>query len=539
MENNYFLSNNIAQNTDKGKTFSISKRTLAYALLVIAFIFKAWLVIWQYTSNKFLVPPGGDPVHHLEKIQAILNGQQIDFSYPIFFHFLAAAIVKITHFDAMGVVIFISIFLLLIAIPIFYLFVRELFGFWPAFWATTIYTLASSFPLIAYMDGNYPEMLSYTVLAPIVFLCFLKAIKHHAVFFSAIGSIFLILIATTHHLTLATVGITIIIFLIASAIRHKLKDDKLLYKNSVIALAILAAATIIIFIVANVTYGDQLLLIFKSALKQRNPLGSMRFNIPIEYVNMYSLINPIGSIIGIIGFIYIIATSRKNGAKVLLIIWIIVLWILSRSSLSAVAPRYLRELAFPLSISAGILITYIVSVAKTRSQQIAVCSIIGYLIFINMTQINFGPALLPGGIADSVWYHPVDKDKTELLRNLQPNSKIITNPSNPYIIYFLSVDNPNNISIKEHKNLPKYSRVSAQERLSTVQKLFNSAPYIFIGKTPYPNMDERSFAEFTGYENTTKFFENYVKQTKCPLIANFQDGSQLYSTKCDKKPLSQ
>lgn len=515
----------------------ISAKIVACIILGISFLFKIWLIIWQFSTNKFLVPPGGDPVQHLTKVQQILSGQLNDFGYPVFFHLVVASISKITHCDPTQVIIYFSIFLLIAAIPVFYLFVRDLFGFWAAFWATLIYMFASSYPLIAFIDGNYPEMLCYAIFTPLVFLCFIKAIKNHTVIFASVGSLFLILIATAHQLTLFVTIIVVVAFLVANIIVNAIGKNKKELKNSITASAVLALSGIIIFIIARMTFGSQITQLL-TLVSQQNP-GIIKYSTPINYENIYTLINPVGTVLGAAGLLYVLATLRKSEEKLLLIIWIITIWLLSRTSLSGVAPRYLRELAVPLSITGGLLIAYLISAAQHKSQKIAVGSFIGFLLVLNMTQINFGPALLPDGMKSMVWYRQIDKEKTYFLETLQPNSTILSNPSNPYINYYINLDKVNNIQMKEQQSLPPFVTLSAQMKIDTITNILKGVNYIFIGKTPEPNMDEQSFAEFTGYENTTKFLENYVKTLRCPLITSFQDGSKLYSATCAIKPIAQ
>ncbi|MFA5927112.1 MAG: DUF6541 family protein [Patescibacteria group bacterium] len=530
-------------NLKKLKVFSenLQPVDLAIYLLVAAFIFRFSLVVLQFSEGHFLVAPGGDPINHLAKIEEILQGKIIggSHSYPPLYHILVATLSKMMRTDPIEIMKATSVLLLFVPIPFLYKLTKEFFGFWPAFWATLVFTLASANPFLGFVDGNYPDLLNYGIFIPLAFMSVVRGLRGQDTVKNIIASlIFLSLGVFTHHLTSIFTIVILAAYLTIIWIMRRYYPEycKNEFPNHKKITTFFLVYSFIIYTIARIAFGSSLQGTLSSALSFRSPITSKVFSNPPRYEDIGALITPFVFYLGALGFVYLLLTIRNRmPEKILLLTWVSILWILSRTALSGLAPRYLRELSAPLCILTGIIISYFVSQGKDRIQKVAICAMFGFLVYTNIIQINAPPFLLQqGGFSDMVWYRDVDDDKVNYFKeNIPDRSVIIANPSNPYIPYFLNKRANNKLEFKVIAEVPDIKAEKDLNKKSAIVEEFlyaNNVNYLFIGKTPKNNIDEKTFSEFNNYERVTGFFNAY-KYYDGNLIKQFEDGSKLILVK--------
>lgn len=508
----------------------IDSKKIAIAILFLVFFAKLYFIISQFVDNKYLIAPGGDPVAHLATIQTILDGKFSwhNISYPPLYHFVMALIVKLTGGDILAVMKYGAITLLFICIPIFYYLSKYLFGFWTAFWGTLLFMLVSSNPLLNFVDGSYPDMLNYGVFVPLAFLFLLKSFEKKPFVNLILSLIFIILMIFTHHMTTAFAVLIIVIYLCVVGIYYYFTKDKELKNYKIISLFFLLSG-LVIYLLAKISFGPLIDTVIKSLFSGNSFITNTTFSKPPEFSNvsnLYILMPAILEFLGFAGLIYCLASIKHESyKKIFMIVWIIVLWGLSRTDMSGVAPRFLRELSFPLAILSGLIITKIIRLANNNIQKILIGGMIGYLIIINMIQLNMPPFLLPDGFKNMVWYRQIDQEKVDYITsNLPDKSSVISNPFSPYLPYFLSKSNKK-IGYEVIRNAPEID----QDNMSDYINSF-SADYMLVGHPPMDNIDEKTFSEFVGYQEVTDLLNRYQYPEK-DLVKQFLDGSKLIKLK--------
>jgi hypothetical protein len=506
---------------------------VAKLLLMLIVIFKVSFIFWQFTDNQYLVAPGGDPLSHLWLIKQILNGAVKSFYYPPLFHYIIIFLAKISGADILAIMKNVAFLLLFIPIPILYYVTKKMFGFWPAFWATVLYTLNAGSPLLSFVDGNYPDMLNYGIFIPLAFLFLTKIIggkeKKYIVYFAIIS----ILMILTHHLTTTFAFLIIFFYFLAIIILGLTKkinlglSPKLLNKLLLIFIAFITAT----YLLLRITFGDVIVNGLKSVFTPGSVTGNLSFSQPVSYTELFFVVSPIIWFLGALGLFYLVI-SIKQGAreKLLIIIWILVIWFISRTQMSGLAPRYLREISVPLCISAGIGIADAIVHLEHRWHKFLLAGLIGFLSYASVVQINSDPLPIShGGFSRMVWYTQSDKEKVDYIANKLPrDTTVLMNPSSPYLSYYLEKNNPHNIRLVIPTTAPDLNGYEPIVRSVLADNfiLATGASYILIGNTPFGTPNENSYAQYKGYQAVTNVL-NYYKHSKKEEIKIFPDGSRL------------
>jgi len=334
----------------------------------------------------------------------------------------------------------------------------------------------------------------------------------------------------THHLTAIFTLLIVAIYLIVLGTYLILAKKREELRNFKIVAIFYVIFFLVSFLLIRFTFGTFLKSLIASVWSGHAAIISNATK-PTELYNLATLLSPIIEFLGVFGLVYLIATLKdRTNEKILMIVWVVVLWILSRTTLSGVAPRYLRELSVPLSILAGFAIVGILSFAQNNFQKIFAIGIIGYLIFINIVQLNVNPFLLPAGFEGMIWYRQIDQEKVDYLTsNIPPKAIVLANPSSPYLPYFLGKESHQSIIVYVPRAVPEIDeKMSLKAKRKIIDDFIASygADYIFIGAPPIGSPDEDSFGEFVGYKKVTDFLSQYRFAQK-NLVKEFRDGSKL------------
>lgn len=508
----------------------ISAQTLALLLLALVFMVKVIFIIWQFSDGKFLVAPGGDPLNHIAIIENILHGQLTGLSYPPLFHFLIAGIVKLTGFSVIATTKVAAIALFFLSIAVFGWLAKKLFGFWPAFWAMLFYLTVSSHPLLGFVDGNYPDLLNYGVFVPLFLVCLLNALRNQPFKWTLVSLAPLILMILTHHLTTSFMLVIVAAYLLVMGLYHSLNHDRAARKNLFIVCGVYLIISIPIGILVHQMFGNVLTQAFKSVSDFVPLYSGTTYSEAPRYDNLAPLLNPFIEYLGLLGLVLCLATVKKNPeAKILVMVWTVALWLMSRTPLSGLPPRFLREINVPLTLLAGYGVALVVTELVDRRHKLAVSALFGYLIYINLVQLNVGPFMLPGGFKSMVWYRAVDQEKVNYLRHDLPDgAKVLANPANPYVNYFFKHDYAGSTQlatlIPNSQVPPKDNGTYQPIAVKLVQD--SAAQYLFIGAEPQKDIDEKTFVQFAGYKLATQLLETYPYGKK-DIVKQFDDGSKI------------
>jgi len=521
-------------NLDRYRSALYDSKRIAMVILAAVFTFKFSFIVWQFAENHFIIAPGGDPINHLGYILHILRGEPTAGLYPPLYHYLIAILSKVFNADPLLVMKPVAIILLFAPIIVLYKMTKTFFGFWPAFWATLLYMVAAASPLLSFGDGNYPDMLNYGIFVPLVFIYLLKTLREKSTNNILFFLVFVALMIFTHHLTTLFTLVIIAVYIITIGLLVYFKKDSFKHQFPNLSNTALAfiGLTVVGFLLVRATFGQDLMSALRSLFSNGSFINNNSLSSPIGYDQFAYTLTPFIEFAGAFGLIYALATIKdKTPQKLLLIVWVIVLWVLSRTQLSGLAPRYFRELSVPLCVMAGIFIDYLLSHAENGTQRIAFGGMIGFLMYTNMVQVNLPPFLISqGGFKNMVWYRSADREKVDFIKSELPrNVVVLSTPSNPYIPYFLSKDNPNNIQFIVADSIPiipKDASKKLKRDIITSYVVEHNASYILLGGLPGEGLNEKEYGEFRGYKAASEFLGQFEHSDR-EVIKTFSDGSQL------------
>ena len=508
--------------TNLKTNIKINWKYVSWALIWLAVIFKTYIIFWQFKEYNLLVPPSPDLVSHLKMIDNVLEGKFV-FNYPPLFHWIIASFSWISGYEPLDVLKSIAPFWLLLAIYPFYLLSRSMFGWRTAFWSTMIFILVSANPLLNFGDAQYPDILAYNIIAPFYLLLLIQIIRTGKYWYFIPTFLLFLLMIPTHHLTSALMLVITVLSLIAYAIYAKINNRKDEIKKSLITLGLFVAASVPMYIASQIFFGKFFGRVINDLLLFQTKTGSVIYEV-LEYSEISYILAPFLEFIGFAGLVWIIFKLPKFKKyafpAILLLIWIITFWLMSRSSLFYLPQRILRELSFPLCIASGYFAVSMTKLFTKSWQKILFFGAFGYLIIINSVQIFQSPFLLPDGFKYMSWFTSVDQQKYDYItNNLMDNCTILTNQSNPILEYKLEKDGCKFININE---LYKDFKIDADYLPTYISKA--KAKYIYIGVIPEYTSADVYYSQFGFYEEATELLKMY-EYNKSDIVKEFSDGS--------------
>ena len=523
----------------KNLIINFVKKYWIFALATGLILAKLSFILWQFKDGGFLVAPGGDQYNHIKYAES-LKAIAPNFPYPPLFHFFLNWIKDFWDGDYLKTMRVLAPYFLIAPIIMIYVLTKSLFSARVGLLSLMIAAFSSAYPLYNFADGSYPDLINYGIFIPCVFIFLIRALKNGKWLDIFLSAFFIGLSFFTHHLSSVVLMLILAIYLLILFFNKNflLNEDR---KNLKRILYFYCFFLVFWIIIIYYTFGPSFLSAINNLFRQGAfPVSHIYASKPFEYNEINIIVRPLIEFLGLAGLLVMTLTIGKQkyqNSKILIIVWVIVVWLMSRFEWAGLPPRYLRYLELPLVISAGYFIKYIFSLTKIRMHKILTAGLLGYAIIINSVQLTVPPFLLPDGFYPWVWYRQVDVEKfASLTQNIKDDEIIVTTNSNPYLNYKLDKTNKlyavriadippcflktfDHSAEKEKHDCDKES----QDAITNVIKL-NKARYIFIGQKPY-DIDEKTFAEFTNYTVATDFLKLFDKGK---LLKQFTDGSKLY-----------
>ncbi|MEW6407244.1 MAG: DUF6541 family protein [Patescibacteria group bacterium] len=345
------------------------KKILFYCVIGILFVIFIFAYFYNIFLYKYPVPPGDDPIRHITAAKYILDNFEIKkysiseaFDPPIF-HILIATIASITKSNIIDVTKFFTPFLCIIAIFSLYFVSRQFFkkSSFIIIIAIILYGFFSPSLDRIYNDGTYLNIFSALYYLPLSLSCLIRYLNSNKKILS-IKLLLLLIFSFAVYLShsLSAIYYILILFLITiySIYLYFIKKNKIIL-NKILFFDLINI--LFLFLLAWNFYVRgtvlKILNIFGISTNQANILSETTvLTIPhplsIEAYSSYSGIFIF--ILSILGFIFILKKINiSNVSKIILLVWILALFIGSRSAFFQLPHRFTRDMALPLTLLAA------------------------------------------------------------------------------------------------------------------------------------------------------------------------------------------
>lgn len=508
-------------------------------LLIIGFVLQIYFLYFGYTYYGYLVSPGGDVVPHFNMAESVLkNGLSLKAGYPPLFHFIVVKLSQIFHVDILHILSFWTPILAVMPALAMYFLLRQIFDQKVSTISTLILLLTSQYPLFAFVDGNYPDMLAYGVFAILMFGFVIRYYKTHKIVNLIVALGLLILIALTHNLTFVSV-LTILVLFGLLQIILTYREQGIIFdwkKITIFSLVILALGVSVYF--AFKMYGSLTSGFISGVISNKAYLADDFLNKTPDFTIYPSVMGNLVWYLGLTGLLFVIVSSfskqENNKTKQLVIIWFLFYFLMSRISSVGVPARFARELAPPLIICIGFLLNGVFNIEakKHRYGLFAAYGLIGFLIITN-SAFYAGLLRLPEGFKNMVWFTEVDQQKVNYLTNeVNRNNNILYNPrANQFTpikvenqLHPLELNKDEIELIKNFQNNEAY-QVDIDIIVTNKKRQYKDISYIFIDKKPSTNPDEKIYPNYANYEQYSIVLEQMAKDGQ--VIKKFSDGASL------------
>ena len=519
------------------------KKNIKWLLLFLLFVFciglKLYIVYFGYINYHYIVPPGYDAIPHLNLINNLASSS---WGYPKLFHYIAHYLSDLTHRDPFYILTYWTpTMIILPSLSIFFL-LKQIFNLKTAGIATLFFLFTSNYPLYGFVDGNYPNILAYGFFAVLCIAFIIKYINTKKLFYLYISALFYILTGLTHHFSFAELNGILLLSLITMAITRQIKLPKLRFNVRNYSTLFLSLLLLYFLFIIYKIYGSQYISFFTGLISNKSVIQDAYLSQAVQY---YRYPDIVGSLIwygGTLGLFYMIITfsksQKKDYTKLILFVWIILIYSLSRLPSSGLPERFARELAVPLIICFAYLINRLINhldhLELNRLSIIFGYGFIIYFIIINSSLYN--PALLdslPNSFSGMVWYDQSDQGKSDYIKNnFSSDQSIYINPyANPYmklmtkanlVDFSLSAINIDTYGKKKSSKKEKQDIINYDNMIKSLTK-DNRGKVFYIFSKPESNPDGIVYPIFGGYDAYNDIMRDMVKDQK--VIHKFIDSS--------------
>lgn len=505
------------------ESFSAHKKSekgmdlLTWILIFGCLVFRLYILYFPFKLYGYLVPPGQDAINHLSLIKNIMQGNY-DFSYPPFFHWIISLIAQFSSMDPLRILKWLTPAMVALPSIAVFLFLKKNFGRFTAVVGFLIALMATNYGLIAFADGNYPNILAGGLFLPVA-LAYLAASSRSKKLSNYVVVIILaILMVLTHHLTAAIFILILFCYSLLLLIWNKKEEIAPgLRKLAIFSFVVVAIVLVAVF---ATSLRDFFLPFLKQIISGQSLVRGSAFIRPVEYWQYGEVIGSLVWSGGLISLFYLIYMLGKKGqqnkaAILLILVWFVLLFVLSRISVSGLQGRFARELGLPLILAMAITIRELFSNFNIKMQKIIGYGLLGLIIVFNLSQINDESFSSPKFFNSMIWFDRYDLEKAKYIENIsEPDDIIFSNRTSPYLPYFADRNIDFNIEAKL-ADLPGYAETKG-------------AKYLFIGQKTRANPDSKSYPFYKGFEEIRENLMNIAKQNKLELVHKFADGSLLY-----------
>ena len=508
-------------------------------LLIIGFGLQIYFLYFGYIYYGYLVSPGGDVVPHLNMAESVLkNGLSLKAGYPPLFHFIVVKLSQMFNVDILHILSFWTPILAVMPAMSMYFLLRQIFDQKISTISTLILLLTSQYPLFAFVDGNYPDMLAYGVFAILLFGFVIRYYKTQKIANLVIALALLILIAFTHNLTFVSVLTILVLFgllqIILTYREHGIVFDW--KKITIFSLVILTLGISVYF--AFKMYGGLAVGFISGVINNKAYLADDFLNKTPDFTIYPSVMGNLVWYLGLTGLMFVLVSSFTKTVNIktkqLVIIWFLFYFLLSRISSVGVPARFARELAPPLIICIGFLLNGVFSIEakKHRFGLFAAYGLIGFLIITN-SALYSGLLRLPEGFKSMVWFTKVDQQKVDYIKSETNNQDIILYNQRANQFTPIKLENqlqPLELTKEEIdvvKNFQKNEafQVDIDLLVSKKTKQYKDISYIFVDKKPSTNPDEKVYPNYANYEQYSIALEQMAKGGE--VVKTFSDGASL------------
>ncbi len=500
----------------------ISESSLDFLIWIGIFLlifYRLYVLYFPFKLFGYLVPPGNDPVVHYEMIKRVLSGD-FNIQYPLLFHTLVAYASRITSIDPITIMKSIGPILVVLPPIAIYIFLKNNFGRLVGLVGVIISLLATNYGLLAFADGNYPNMISGGFLMPLtlMFLVFAANSKKISNYFW--GLVLALIMVATHQLTMALFVLILIIFTTIMLIWNANEPGfKGVRRLGFFTIGFLVVLTLIVLASPLKSFFTNVFHLVLSG----GFVDDVAYIKPISFSEYQHAVGSFvwsGGLISIIYLIFLLGKKREeeNKAAILLVlVWFAVCFLLSRMSVTGVPARFAREMAIPLIMAISISIVAIIRQNGNIIQKILASGFFGFIIVLNLVQVNGGAFSSPTYFNSMIWFSSQDKEKTDFIKlATAPEDIIASNRTTPYLPVFAGREVLFNLETNLSKNnLDEY-----------LKKM--GAKYLFIGLKTGANPSGEVYPFFRDFDKTTEALTAVAKKNKYEVAHTFADGSVLY-----------
>lgn len=376
----------------KNATISTRLFWILFFLGLISLVFVQYysLIIFQYYS-----PPGDDPMNHYMMAKELANHGFFETlasgRYPPLYHYLVFNLSNFLHVDLLEVMVWTSPLFLIIASLSIFLCSYVLFGKTAGICSFIIYGFTANGNVHTQNDGMYPNLIATHVLLPLILTLFFVILKEKKFWMRIIFLILMILasilVVFTHHLsTLSLLGV---VFLsCAAAIAYFWVKQKWTRKKGLSfagAYIIIICLLLMIFFRTNV-FASARVLAEVAAISVSSHFPFLEFKSTVVDKPWQLALYPkmIGAPLiwfGAVGLLLLpFVYSKRPGNSfvpiMILSIWGIFHFFVSRLSFVSFPGRSGMDMIVPLSIAAGGILGYFLYLTKRTNHYLGILSVL-------------------------------------------------------------------------------------------------------------------------------------------------------------------
>lgn len=408
-------------------------------LISVALAWRAIYAFWTPLVNRYVVPPGDDPIFHIARVADLLAGQWSLFagSYPLGFHIITTIIAKIAGWDALTAVRLIGPALLIIPIPVLYFVGKRLFSPATGALAALVWSFLALAPVRAYGDGNYANMLAGSTFLPLTLWGlweWSRRPRRKTIIFTIANSV---VIGLTHHLTFV-MGLLValpFVFWRTVVLLPSFRKNRRLHHPLLIGALSIGILAIILW-----SFYGQLLASFWNTFRSEGSLATWfgAAATPVSWAKMLEIHNPLFLLLGLLGAFLLFVSRTDRSVKALLLFWMAILWIFSLTSLFGLPERFARELALPLALTGGYFLAFFIENARSPLGKTVFLILTLALVALDWRASFSRPFALPDPFRPWVRFHKEEEPALKALKEtVQPDTTILANNSNFYLPFLL------------------------------------------------------------------------------------------------------
>lgn len=503
------------------------RKKISFDLIVVVFVacliaLKLSVLYLPFVKFGYLVPPGDDPANHYHMVMQVLAGK-INFSYPPLFHIVIAWFSKIFHSEPMNIMRLITPALVVLPSLAVLVVTSKLFGRSAGLISFVVIICSSNYGLLAFGDGNYPNLIAGGLFLPLAFFYFIRSLQERRAGNYLLMILFIALLVLTHHLSTA-MYIMIVFATFALMTLWNLYDK--IFPKIWKSFAVFIGITLIISLFL---YFLPIKTVFVNAIQSFGETGkvlsSASFSVPADLSEYPNQAGYLAWYFGIFSLLYALGLllrdqKKNNGEKIAivgLIAWFFIMFLASRTERIGLPGRFMRECYLPLAILSGLALKDLIISIPAISGRVILSGAFSLVILTNLVQINTGSYRSPEFFNKMIRFNDSDKiDASQIARYTTEDAVILANPTTPFLP---AVSSRSVVFIKagNAKNGEQMARAIG----------YNEATHVFVGFSTWQKPDPLAYPFFEDYGLISEGMDKTMRGSICPFN-EFETGSRLY-----------